>query len=150
MKEKRRKLMETWNRVVHLYEKEDIDQHLDLRKMWFNYTKRKEEVMDHYDAVKTAQLVDVDDIPLPGNDNDSGGNTGDIPLPPSVMNNMPAMPKVGILKKSSVLDSLRPRTCPGVPAGPPPPLTDYDAFENPNEERGSKRIRFENSAPAAA
>ena len=73
------------------------------RKMWFNYTKRKEEVMDHYDAVKTAQLVDVDEIPLPGNDNESGGNTGDIPLPPSVMNNMPAMPKVGILKKSSVL-----------------------------------------------
>ena len=65
MKDKRRKLMETWNRVVKLYEKEDVEQHVDLKKMWHNYLKRKEEVMDHYDAVKTAQSVDIEEIPLP-------------------------------------------------------------------------------------
>ena len=137
MKEKRRKLMETWNRVVHLYEKEDVDQHLDLRKMWSNYLKRKEEVMDHYDAVKTAQLVDIDDIPLPGGGSDDKERTGDIPLPPLMQ------PKVGILKKSSVLDSLRPKTCPGVPAGPPPLLSEYIDFEDKDEPK-SKRIRFAN------
>lgn len=133
MKEKRRKLMETWHRVVHLYEKEEVDKHLDLRKMWNNYMTRKEEVMDHFDAVKTAQLVDVDDIPLPGGGADDG--TGDIPLPPKMQ------PKGGILKKSSILDSLRPKTCPGVPAGPPPLLSDYIDFED-IEEPKSKRIRF--------
>jgi len=134
MKEKRRKLMETWHRVVHLYEKEEVDKHLDLRKMWNNYMTRKEEVMDHFDAVKTAQLVDVDDIPLPGGGADADG-TGDIPLPPKMQ------PKGGILKKSSILDSLRPKTCPGVPAGPPPLLSDYIDFED-IEEPKSKRIRF--------
>ncbi len=133
MKEKRRKLMETWHRVVHLYEKEEVDKHLDLRKMWNNYMTRKEEVMDHFDAVKTAQLVDVDDIPLPGGGAEDG--TGDIPLPPKMQ------PKGGILKKSSILDSLRPKTCPGVPAGPPPLLSDYIDFED-IEEPKSKRIRF--------
>lgn len=137
MREKRRKLMETWNRVVHLYEKEDVDQHLDLKKLWNNYLKRKEEVMDHFDAVKTAQCVEIDEIPLPSNISDSNDRTGDIPLPPVL--SMP--PKMGILKKSSVLDSLRPKTCPGVPAGPPPPLSEYDDLEQLTNER-SKKIRF--------
>lgn len=146
MREKRRKLMETWNRVFHLYEKEDIDQHLDLRKMWNNYLKRKEEVMDHFDAVKTAQSVDVEDIPLPSNNTDDNERTGDIPLPPSMA--MP--PKVGILKKSSVLDSLRPRTCPGVPAGAPPPLSDYDHDPVSSSDAGrSKKIRFSEQDEAA-
>ena len=141
MREKRRKLMETWTRVVHLYEKEDVDQHLDLKKMWSNYLKRKEEVVDHYEAVKTAQMVDIDDIPLPNAGNEDSENTGNIPLPPSL--SMP--PKVGILKKSSVLDSLRPKSCPGVPAGPPPPLSEYDDFEADTatvEDNRNKRIRF--------
>lgn len=138
MREKRRKLLETWTRVVHLYEKEDFDQHLDLKKMWSNYLKRKEEVMDHYDAVKTAQTVDVDDIPLPSNIPDDKDHAGDIPLPPFSS----LQPKTGILKKSSVLDSLRPRTCPGVPAGAPPKLDEYDTIDEIQDEQRSKKIRF--------
>jgi len=141
MREKRRKLMETWHRVVHLYEKEDVDQHLDLKKMWSNYLKRKEEVMDHYEAVKTAQNIDIDDIPLPNMADNDNDKPGDIPLPP----NLKMAPKVGILKKSSVLDTLRPKSCPGVPAGPPPPLSDYDNFDletNTETTENKKRIRF--------
>ena len=74
-----------------MYEKEDVDQHFDLKKMWSNYLKRKEEVMDHYEAVKTAQNIDIDDIPLPNNtDNDNDNRPGDIPLPP----NLKMAPKV--------------------------------------------------------
>ena len=72
--------------------------------MWINYLKRKEEVVDHYEAVKTAQMVDIEEIPLPSLPDDGDGKAGDIPLPPSLL-----APKVGILKKSSVLDSLRPK-----------------------------------------
>jgi WW domain-binding protein 11 len=140
MREKRRKLMETWNRVIHLYEKEDVDQHIDLKKLWYNYIKRKEEVMDHFDAVKTAQTVDVEEIPLPSLPEDGDGRPGDIPLPPIL--SMQA--KAGILKKSSVLDTLRPRSCPGVPAGPPPSLSDYDEEGTDTEavDVRSKKIRF--------
>ena len=58
------------------------------------------------------------------------------------------------MKKSSVLDSLRPKTCPGVPSGAPPPLSDYETFEveaKTDSENRSKRIRFagqENSGDA--
>merc|ERR1712008_346787 len=90
MREKRRKLMETWHRVIQMYEKEDVDQHVDLKKMWSNYLKRKEEVMDHYEAVKTAQNIDIDDIPLPNNNDNENNGPGDIPLPP----NLSMAPKV--------------------------------------------------------
>ena len=73
-----------------MYEKEDVDQHLDLKKMWSNYLKRKEEVMDHYEAVKTAQNIDIDDIPLPNMADNDNDKPGDIPLPP----NLKMAPKV--------------------------------------------------------
>ena len=73
-----------------MYEKEDVDQHVDLKKMWSNYLKRKEEVMDHYEAVKTAQNIDIDDIPLPNNNDNENSGPGDIPLPP----NLSMAPKV--------------------------------------------------------
>ena len=111
--------------------------------MWHNYLKRKEEVMDHYDAVKTAQSVDIEEIPLPSLPESNDSKAGDIPLPPLLA------PKVGILKKSSVLDSLRPKTCPGVPAGPPPVLKDYIEAESVLEEPRSKKIRFANEEEAA-
>lgn len=146
LRDKRRKLVETWNRVMHLYERENVEQFVDLKKLWHNYLGRKKEVMAHFDAVKNAQNVSIDDIPLPdlpGSNKssdaaDAAADATDIPLPP----------KAGILKKkSSVLDSLRPKSCPGVPAGPPPPLQDYldinlEAVEAAVELR-SKRIRFE-------
>ena len=59
------------------------------------------------------------------------------------------------MKKSSVLDTLRPKSCPGVPAGPPPLLSDYESVEVETKadiENRSKRIRFagqENATDAA-
>ena len=73
-----------------MYEKEDVDQHVDLKKMWSNYLKRKEEVMDHYEAVKQAQNIDIDDILLPSNNDNENNGPGDIPLPP----NLSMAPKV--------------------------------------------------------
>ena len=73
-----------------MYEKEDVDQHVDLKKMWSNYLKRKEEVMDHYEAVKQAQNIDIDDILLPSNNDNENSGPGDIPLPP----NLSMAPKV--------------------------------------------------------
>ena len=85
MKDKRRKLMETWTRVNKLYEKEEPDQHGDLRQMWINYLKRKAEVVDHYEAVKTAQLVDIEEIPLPSlPDGGDGKADGIIVCPESI------------------------------------------------------------------
>jgi len=147
--EKRRKLVETWNRVMRMYETEDNVQYLEFKKLWNNYLSRKNEVVQAFDAVKSAENVQLDDIPLPsllpGQDDSDDEGGGAIPLPPS----HGMQPKSSILKKPpSVLDSLKPKTCPGVPAGPPPLLSDYvDLSDSEGEEdSGDKRrrkIRFE-------
>jgi hypothetical protein len=37
MAEKRRKLKETWDRVISMYEKDAPEQWEDLKKLWMNY-----------------------------------------------------------------------------------------------------------------
>lgn len=106
LRDKRRKLHETWQRVIRMYEKEDVEQYVELKKLWHNYQNRKHEVVQHFESVQNAQRVTVDEIPLPslpdGVDPNAaaGGHVPDsIPLPPSVL----MQPKGGILKKPSVL-----------------------------------------------
>jgi len=151
LREKRRKLVETWNRVMRMYETDDNAQYLEFKKLWNNYLSRKNEVTQAFEAVKSAENVVLDDIPLPSlipGQDDSDEEGGAIPLPPS----HGMQPKSSILKKPpSVLDSLKPKTCPGVPAGPPPLLSDYldagsDSEGEEGESSGDKRrrkIRFE-------
>ena len=47
MFEKRRKLAETWDRVIKMVEKDQPDQFADLKKLWQNYQTRKIEVCHH-------------------------------------------------------------------------------------------------------
>jgi len=147
MYEKRRKLAETWDRVIKLYEKDAPEQWADLKKLWTNYQGRKIEVVKYYESVISAQDVEVDSIPLPNASNaglDSGGGWEDdgmgIPLPPPSLYIPPGPPRSVLKKPPSVLDTVKPLLCPGVPAGPPPPVEDYDVVE---AEGGRKRtIRF--------
>jgi hypothetical protein len=61
---------------------------------------RLNELVTHYNAVRNAQNVRIDDIPLPNTVGPGDDvSTTDIPLPPS----MHLQPKAGILKKPSVL-----------------------------------------------
>lgn len=50
MGEKRRKLAETWDRVLKIYEKENPEQYTDLKKLWMNYQGRKIEVVKYYES----------------------------------------------------------------------------------------------------
>lgn len=155
--EKRRKLTETWNRVMRMYEADDNPSYMEFKKLWNSYLTRKNDIVQAFEAVKSAENVQLDDIPLPSfgpghSDDEEGGLAPGIPLPPSLAK----QPKSSILKKPpSVLESLKPKTCPGVPAGPPPLLVDYidDGSDDENEggEGGQsagnkarrKKIRFE-------
>lgn len=74
MLEKRRKLAETWDRVIKMYEKDQPDQFADLKKLWNNYQARKIEVVKYYESVISAQDVDVDAIPLPTADGGFDGS----------------------------------------------------------------------------
>jgi len=136
MGEKRRKLAETWDRVIKIYEKENPDQYTELKKLWMNYQGRKIEVVKYYESVMSAQEVDVDDIPMPSFD--SGGfddGLGGISLPP-------AQPPKSVLKKPpSVLDKGKSLLCPGVPSCLPPPIADYEVEEYEETTR-KRKIKF--------
>ena len=139
MFEKRRKLAETWDRVIKMVDKDQPEQSAELKKLWHNYQARKIEVVKYYESVMSAQEVDVDAIPLPSAD---GGLDGmNIPLPPpSVF--VPQGPPKSVLKKPpSVLETSKPLLCPGVPADVPPNIEDYD-IEVDTPETRKRKIRF--------
>ncbi|XP_041987497.1 WW domain-binding protein 11 [Aricia agestis] len=128
LKEKRKKLKETFDRVLKMYDKDDPEKWVELKRQEMEYEKRRAHLISYYESVKHAQSVQVDDIPLPTlqiPDNILFGNLpSQIPLPmDSGHTNMPVRP---ILKKDSAYRE-RPTGVepPGVPPGPPP---DYEVL----------------------
>jgi len=139
MGEKRRKLAETWDRVIKIYEKENPEQYADLKKLWMNYQGRKIEVVKYYESVMSAQEVDVDEIPMPSfDDHGYDDGMGGIPLPPA-----PIQPPRSVLKKPpSVLEKTKALLCPGVPSCLPPPISDYDVEEYEDNTTRKRKIKF--------
>lgn len=165
LKDKRKKLRETFTRVLKLYEKEDPEQWRELRRLDLEYEQRRNLLVQYYESVKHAQQVQVEDIPLPSMQMPPGApgtlNTslpitfpGDIPLPTLTYHghSQQTLPH-SILKKTSVYDPREfsdfiPRSLskmpPGVPPGPPPALSDgEDEDSAPEKDRDKPRkIRF--------
>ena len=85
------------------YEKEDVEQYVELKRLWHSYQNRKAEVMQHFESVRNAENVQVEEIPLPTAGADAAGTLAPdaIPLPPAIRGMM--QPKSSILKKPSVL-----------------------------------------------
>ncbi|KAH9644150.1 hypothetical protein HF086_010365 [Spodoptera exigua] len=103
LKEKRKKLRETFDRVLKMYDKDDPEKWVDLKRQEMEYEKRRTHLISYYESVKHAQSVQVDDIPLPTlqvPDNLIFSNVpSQIPLPVDAV--LPAAVKP-ILKKDSV------------------------------------------------
>lgn len=126
LNDKRRKLKETWDRVMHLYAKDDRDKFVQLKRLQDEYESERNDMKKHYEAVKSAENVQLEEIPLPS-------------LPTSI-------PAAGqdvtpILKKAPSLTTYRSLTQkepPGPPPGPPPRLSE---FEDEDSEPG-KKVRF--------
>lgn len=146
LKDKRRKVKETFDRVLRLYEREDPDMYVVLRRLEGDYNKKRNELITYCEAVKSAQRVQLEEIPLPVDSNAldlQASNAhlfpGDIPLP--------ALQPHGILKKTSsipgpptgpvpqsVIEKAKKRRPPGAPPGMPPELSDYSTDDDDDEE----------------
>jgi hypothetical protein len=61
MAEKRRKLKETWDRVISMYEKDAPEQWEDLKKLWLNYQvpKANPRKGNKRDAADIGQYFDI-------------------------------------------------------------------------------------------
>nr|CAH8872172.1 unnamed protein product [Trichobilharzia regenti] len=144
LQEKRKKLLETFDRLVTLYRKEDSDYANRLQAAREDYDKRRHEMMLYYEQVKLAERVNASEIPLPNLPQSQVGiAASDIPLPSTTY-------AKSILKKSVGAPGLPPnilptgRKPPGPPPGTPPELSDSDGEDGSLEENVTKqrKIRF--------
>ncbi|CAH8664630.1 unnamed protein product [Heterobilharzia americana] len=143
LQEKRRKLLETFDRLVVLYRKEDAEYANRLQAARQDYDKRRHEMMLYYEQVKLAERVKASEIPLPKlPQSQMGLIASDIPLPPGGYGK-------SILKKSLGAPGLPPsvlpagRKPPGPPPGTPPELSDSEGEDGALEGATKPRkIRF--------
>nr|VZH95984.1 unnamed protein product [Spirometra erinaceieuropaei] len=139
LQEKRKRLLDTFDRLVVLYRKEDPERAARLQAARTEYDKRRHEMMLFYEQVKLAERVKASEIPLPD-------------LPPIQGLAAPEVPPAlittkSILKKPFVLPGPPPglppagRKPPGPPPLPVPDLSDSDS-EEPADTLRSRKIRF--------
>ncbi|XP_039621657.1 WW domain-binding protein 11 [Polypterus senegalus] len=120
LKDKRKKLRETFERILRLYEKENPDMYKELRRLELEYESKRSQLSQYFDSVKNAELVEVESIPLPDMPHaPSSILIQDIPLPgaqpPSILKKTSAYGPSG----KSVLSLTVPPPAVGVPRLPP-------------------------------
>ncbi|KAG9338790.1 hypothetical protein JZ751_025227 [Albula glossodonta] len=133
LRDKRKKLRETFERIVRLYERENPDTYKELRKLEMDYETKRGQLSLYFDSVKNAELVEVDSIPLPEMPHaPSSLLIQDIPLPgaqpPSILKKGSTFSKGQYMTASAPtaaalagVPRLPPgRKPPGPPPGPPP------------------------------
>ncbi|CAL1543591.1 unnamed protein product [Lymnaea stagnalis] len=146
LREKRKKLRETFDRVFKLYEKERPEYAIELKKANIEYEKTRSQLQLYYDQVRNAERVQLDQIPLPDAPVDPSV-PGAIPLPadmplhmsiPGLSLSLGHLQPQSILKKTSAYGppSIGPqipihirsqkKRPPGPPPGPPPILSDSE------------------------
>ncbi|KAF7997558.1 hypothetical protein HCN44_006129 [Aphidius gifuensis] len=85
LKDKRKKLKETLDRVLKMYVKDDHEKYVELKDQLLQYERRKIDLVSYFEAVRHAQQVHVDEIPLPATNTDMirnyPGLPSQIPLP---------------------------------------------------------------------
>ncbi|XP_067138370.1 WW domain-binding protein 11 [Centruroides vittatus] len=142
LRDKRKKLKETWERVLRLYYKEDPERWAELKKLEIEYEKRKNFLIKYYESVKFAQQVQIDEIPLPATPDMPLIIPSQIPLPSEIPLPMTLTPPQSILKKISAYGTelTFTKTPAGVPPGPPPELSDEEEEVSDNEQEQEVEI----------
>lgn len=165
LKDKRKKLRDTFDRVMKMYYKDDPEKWEEIRRAKTEYEKRRNTMLQYYEAVRHTQQVTVDEIPLPIPQMGSEvyGGLGSLPMPsdygmlPPASYNSVLQPPPGILRKKSAYSpppspnrvAKRNKVPPGVPPGPPPELSgeeDEGFGEEITHEKGSESSLSENDS----
>ncbi|ROL44814.1 WW domain-binding protein 11 [Anabarilius grahami] len=144
LRDKRKKLRETFERIVRLYERENPETYKELRKLEVDYETKRGQLSLYFDSVKNAESVEVDSIPLPDMPHaPSSILIQDIPLPgaqpPSILKKSSALGKGSALSAAALagVPRLPPgRKPPGPPPGPPPPQI-LQLYANTRRTEGS-------------
>ena len=57
IKEKRRKLLETLDRVLKLYSRDDPDRSVEVKRMIADYEREKRDMAHHFDAIRSVSTL---------------------------------------------------------------------------------------------
>ncbi|CAG9824161.1 unnamed protein product [Phaedon cochleariae] len=131
LKDKRKKLRDTLDRVLSMYYKDDQEKWSDLKRRQNEYESKRNQLVTFYESVKSAQQVTVDEIPLP-----------QLPQQPTLANNAPAQIPLPTAERKqehtiySIATALKlqalgqpVREPPGCPPGPAPDVDDDGEVE---------------------
>ncbi|XP_044269587.1 WW domain-binding protein 11 [Tribolium madens] len=135
LKDKRKKLRDTLDRVLSMYYKDDPDKWADLKRRQADYEHKRNQLVAFYESVKSAQQVQVDEIPLPQLPQQATNAPAQIPLPSERKQEHTIYSIATALKLQALGQPVR--EPPGCPPGPPPDITDdgeVDDFEEEKEE----------------
>lgn len=64
-KDKRKRLKDTWSKILSYYLKEDPDRHSMLKKLELEYEAKHRKLVSDFEAIKAAQEIKIEDIFLP-------------------------------------------------------------------------------------
>lgn len=152
LKEKRKKLKETFDRVMRLLHEDEPEQWSEYKRKEVDYEKRRHKRVQYYESVRNAEQVNIEDIPLPSSTNEKPlpATMPKISLPPPVL--LTNVPIPSALKKSDDFSDRyesKEKEPPGVPSSLPPNLfdmreldSDYESDEkdSESEEELPKRV----------
>ncbi|XP_063910164.1 WW domain-binding protein 11 [Zophobas morio] len=122
LKDKRKKLRDTLDRVLSMYYKDDPDKWADLKRRQTDYEHKRNQLVAFYESVKSAQQVQVDEIPLPQLPQQPANAPSQIPLPTERKQEHTIYSIATALKLQALGQPVR--EPPGCPPGPPPDITD--------------------------
>ncbi|XP_055911270.1 WW domain-binding protein 11 [Eupeodes corollae] len=150
LRDKRKKLKETFDRVMRLYHTDDPEHWAELKRKEVDYEKKRLKKQQYYESVKHAQSVQIDEIPLPAQVNATPGLVVSFPGPPNRFPPPPASLSLppfapgappGVLRKPNDMPSKPEEKLadskkldpPGVPPGPPPDLHEFSDLDTDAE-----------------
>lgn len=154
LKEKRKKLKETFDRVMRLYHTEDPELWSELKRKELEYEKKRNKRISYFESVRQAESIQIDDIPLPSAKEGLTPSLNALPriqLPPPALI-IPPIPQALVMQvtkppEEPMEDDFDEDTLigPSCPPGPPPNLdamedldSDYDLSLLPKNQKKTK------------
>ncbi|CRL04359.1 CLUMA_CG017452, isoform A [Clunio marinus] len=152
----KKKLKETFDRVMRLMQEEEPELWPEYKRKEVEYEKRRYKRVQYYESVRHAEMVPIEDIPLPTSTNEK-------PLPatflPSKINIPPLILSTDVPPPNSLKRSKDPgndpneskeKEPPGVPPYLPPDLfemsefdSDYESDENESQNEEEQEVTKE-------
>ncbi|KAG5684387.1 hypothetical protein PVAND_013622 [Polypedilum vanderplanki] len=149
LKEKRKKLKETFDRVMRLLHEEELEQWQEMKRKEVEYEKRKYKRVQYYESVRHAEQVSIEDIPLPSSTSDKPipSTIPKISLPPPILlTNVPPPTSLKKPNEESMPNELKEKEPPGIPASMPPDLFEMRELDSDYESEHDKEVDEENAS----